>query len=139
MKKMAEEFQCPGCINGSDTECGRYNYDRNHLKCISHVLGTFFGLNNYFALGLPKGFNKPGRNEDGKVYLKMAIRLFKKGECPDWDKLNIPVWAMEKDGYLFVRTYLPRINYGFVDVIEGGTLKLVPNAINVSEFIHEID
>lgn len=53
--------------------------------------------------------------------------------------MNVAVWAMEKDGFLFVRTYIPRINVGFVDVVDGGTMDMVPNAINASEFYEDID
>ena len=130
IKEMVEMFQCPGCVCGSDTNCGHYNYDQRELKCTGHVIGTHIGLGNRVALGLPKGFNKPGFTTD---------RLCLKDTHPGWDRLNVPVWAMEKDGFLFIRTFAPRINFSCVDVIEGGTLDMVPNAINVAEFYEEID
>jgi hypothetical protein len=135
---MIEKFQCPGCVNGCDTQCGQYNYDKDRHSCSAHVLGTQIGFGNLVAIGLPKGFNKPGFNERDRAMSKMNIRFFKQ-TIPEWDKLNIPVWAMEKDGFLFVRTYCPRINVCFVDVIEGGTLSMVPGTINVGDFIDEID
>jgi len=46
---------------------------------------------------------------------------------------------MEQDGFLFVRTYCPRIDDSYVDIIENGTLLMTPDAINVSEFYNEID
>lgn len=62
------------------------------------------------------------------------------GGRTDWNDLNIPVWAMEEDGFLFVRTYMPRINMGATDIIEGGKREeLCPNAIDVREFCEEID
>jgi hypothetical protein len=67
------------------------------------------------------------------------IRFWLKGTHPDWDNLNVPIWALEKDGYLFVRTYMPRINDSFVDVVEEGLLGLCPTAIDVSKFYDEID
>lgn len=139
IESMIEAFQCPGCVAGSDTKCGAYRYDAEQRRCMSHVLGTQLGLGNKIALGLPKGFNKPGFNEDGYALSKMNIRFFPKGEYIGWDKLNVAVWAMERDGFLFVRTYAPRINTTWVDVIEGGTLEMVPNAVNVGEFVDEID
>jgi hypothetical protein len=69
----------------------------------------------------------------------MFIRLWVSGTAPDWDRFNVPVWAMEKDGFLFVRTFAPRLDEGSVDVIEGGTLKMVPQAIDISPFIDEMD
>lgn len=139
MKKLVEEFQCPGCVAGFDTDCGSYNYGKREMRCTSHICGTRLGIGNVIALGMPKGFNKPGLRENGKARNKIDIRLWKKGNHPDWDNLNIPVWAMERDGFLFVRTFAPRINFTWVDVIEGGTLALCQNAVNVAEFIDEID
>ena len=139
IKNLVEKFQCPGCVYGGDTNCGSYKYNPGELRCTSHVLGTSLGLGNLIALGLPKGFNKPGFGDDGYAKNKMDIRLFGKGDYLEWDKLNVPVWAMEQDGFLFVRTFAPRINCSWVDVIEDGTMSMVPNAINVANFIDEID
>jgi hypothetical protein len=142
--KMVEEFQCPGCVCGSDTTCGRYKFDETMRQCTGHVLGTMIGLGNSIALGLPKGFNKPGvdwKAEPPRAFNTMKIRLYPKGTLPEnhWNHLNVAVWAMGHDGHLFVRTFAPRINNSWVDVIEGGTLSMVPNAIDVSKFVNEID
>ena len=139
IEKMVEKFQCPGCVCGSDTSCGTYNYDKTYLMCTSHILGTIFTGIGHVALGFPKGFCRPGFNEDWVTKNKMSIRLFLEGDKPKWDNSNTPVWAMEKDGFLFVRTFAPRINHCWVDVIENGTLDIVPNTIDVSKFYDEID
>jgi len=148
-EELVEKFQCPGCVAGIDVTCGAFkmpdDIEDGVAQCTGHVLGTHLGLGNPIALGLPKGFHNPGwfRNDETpggwKHYNQMEIRLWPEGKFPDWNHLNIPVWAMEEDGFLFVHTYAPRINMTWVDVIEGGTLDLVPNAINVSEFYDEID
>lgn len=137
-KTLVERFQCPGCILGSDTKCGEYKFDQNQKRCVSHVLGTSVGLGNFFALGLPKGFCKPGFDGE-KIKNKIDVRLWDGDGHPEWNHLNVPVWAMEQDGFLFVRTFAPRINMSWVDVVDGGTLSLVPNAINVAEFLDNID
>ena len=47
---------------------------------------------------------------------------------------------MEKDGFLFVRTMCPRLNYTYVDIIKDGKMEQIcPDAINVAAFIDEID
>ena len=139
-KNLVEEFQCPGCVCGGDIKCGKFKLNDSYgVFCEGHVLGTSIGIGNYFALGLPKGFCKPGFNQNHECRNTMNIRLWERGTAPNWNKLNVPVWAMEKDGFLFVRTFSPRLNTAYVDVIEGGTLADTPNAINVEVFIGEID
>lgn len=150
-KAMVKEFQCSGCVNGGDpNECAQYKPSDREMRCVGHCLGTRINF-LLFALGLPKGFNRPGFAEDSddenappEFIHKMKIRLHPIGDDatakpPEWNRLNVPVWAMEHDGFLFVRTFAPRINCAWVDVIEGGTLALCPNAINVAEFVDEID
>lgn len=135
--QMVEKFQCPGCVCGSDTQCGRFEW--NTAMCVGHVLGTFASY-GHFALGLPRGFCRPGFDGISELKNVIDVRFWHDPtEDMPWDKLNFPVWALELDGYLFVRTYAPRINRGTVDIIKGGTLALVPNALDVSAFYDDID
>lgn len=146
VEDMIQRFQCPGCMLGSDITCGEYQIDifsHGGAKCKSHALGTLIGFNNAIAIGMPKGFNKPGFNISEKDEFRcrgsMSIRLYDSDDIMTWDKYNVPVWALEQDGFLFVRTYCPRINTGYIDVVQGGTLALVPEAMDVSEFIDQMD
>lgn len=140
-QEMVEEFQCPGCAIGGPGICDAFKETRWGHSCEAHACGTTIGLiGNFVALGLPKGFNHPTVCDDKKQpHHKMIIGFWNEGERPQWDHLNVPVWAMEKDGYLFVRTYIPRLGKTRIDVIKNGALDLVPNAINVGEFYDEID
>ena len=138
--EMVEEFQCPGCGLGGPDLCNEFKESIWGHSCESHSCGTMFGLGNTIALGLPKGFNHTSICEDkGLPHFKMFLGFWDEGEKPDWDHLNVPVWALEKDGYLFVRTYIPRLGKTRIDVIKNGKLDLVPNAVNVGEFFDEID
>ena len=65
IRRLVGLFQCPGCVAGSDPSCGRYEYDLKQLRCIAHVIGTHIGLGNPVALGMPKGFNRPGWTQEG--------------------------------------------------------------------------
>lgn len=134
--KLIEEFQCPGCVSGHNTKCGSFKLDKpmpGAFRCGAHVPGTMMFPGGAVAIGLPRGFNKVGVG-------KMSIRFYDKGAPPIYDNLNVPVWAMEVDGYLFVRVYSPRINATYVDVIEGATIaEFCPNAIDVGKFVDEID
>jgi len=142
-EEMIDEFQCPGCVCGTNTKnCEHVKVEKHgdYAQCTAHVLGTVLMPIGNIALGLPKGFNRPGWEFIPKrTSNQMVIRNWTDGTKPDWDKLNIPVWAMEKDGFLFVRTYMPRVNLTAVDVIEKGTLALCPQAIDVGQFYNEID
>jgi hypothetical protein len=140
LAEMVKKFQCPGCVRGSSTECG--SYTPNDAGCNAHVLGTLvLGVGN-IALGLPKGFNRPGFAGPDRPLSRMLIRLFpEKSRMPfEWDNSNVAVWALEKDGYLFVRTCMPRLGMLATDVIEGGTLDMCPKGtIDVGKFYDEID
>ena len=137
VKNAIEEYQCPGCVTGHDVTC--FSPSPSGIGCGKHCAGTMcLGIGSFF-LGMPKGFNKPGFKEDGYPKSTIDIRLWELGTYPEWDYLNVPVWAMEQDGFLFVRTFAPRINMSWVDVIEGGKLELCPQAINVAKFIDKID
>lgn len=57
-----------------------------------------------------------------------------------FDHLNVPVCAIEQDGYLIIRVFSPRVNESRIDIIKGGTIAaMCPNAHDVSKFIDEID
>lgn len=139
--KFIEEFQCPGCICGSDTKCGRFRLEEEEgfFRCGGHVPGTYIqGVRSgLVALGLPKGFNRVGPSEEGQT---TKIRIFPKDGKPKWDRANVPVWTMEQDGFLFARVFSPRIDVTFVDIVEGGKREeLAPSSIDVGTFIDEID
>ena len=143
---MVKEFQCPGCVNGySPDTCGSYSlWSEYGERCQNHVLGTTVNFSISFALGLPKGFNRPTLDLHEGLPAKrcnsvMEIRLWTQNTAPRWNKFNVAVWAMERDGYLFVRTVSPRTARIFTDVIEGGTLSMCPGAVNVGEFYDDID
>ena len=140
-KEMIEKFQCPGCVCGMDTECVDFNKDGDNFYCKKHVPGTTMIPGGRFNLGMPKGFDKTGFRllsmDSAEFY---PIRLFSTPEgIWEANNCNLPVWARELDGYLFVRFYLPRLNIGYVHVIKNGKLELYPDAFDVVKFIDEID
>ena len=148
-ESMIEKFQCSGCIHGSDIECGTYKPSSVYgHRCEAHVLGTMFGLGGLVALGLPTGFNKPGPDDKReRNRTLMIIRLWPDGTEIEWNHLNVPVWFLETDGDLYVKTFMPRVNDTAVDVIAGGrdTLSdtqvdaLDEMGIDVQAFYSEID
>lgn len=140
LEEMVERFQCFGCVWGRDTHCGKYAWGGLLRCCLSHVSGVYvFPADYHLALHLPRGFNRSGFNDAGRSKNTLNVGLWLRGTHPPWDRLNIPVWALEQDGFLFVRTYAPLRDVGRVDVIEGGTLALVPQALDVKAFLDELD
>jgi hypothetical protein len=137
IEQMVNEFQCPGCTCGSDTQnCNAYKLENLETaggqRCANHSAGTIAMGLGFINLGLPKGFcrvRKPYTKSYKNNYTN--IRLIENPQEFKEDKFNVAVWAMEKDGYLFIRTYSPRIDATFVDIVKDGTLALVPNAIDV--------
>lgn len=146
-RELIEEYLCPGCICGSGTDCGNHKRPDGYTGCATHVLGTSILGVGSLALGMPKGFNRPGLREPmspkpgaARSRSMMCIRVWTDGEKPDWNHLNVPVWAMEKDGILFARTYSPRIEWSAVDVIDGLKIDDCPaGTIDVGAFYDEID
>lgn len=144
-EEMIDEFQCPGCVCGISTkDCAKYKFEEDpsdkYFFCNGHVPGTNIGAHELgrFCLGLPKGFCRVGYT--ARTGYQSHVRLYISPEgLHIWDKFNVAVWAMEKDGFLFVRTYCPRINISYVDVTKCGTLDLVPGSIDVSKFYDEMD
>jgi len=113
IKKAIEEYQCSGCVVGSDTSCFKKN--NNGIGCVKHVAGTMMtgGVGTFF-LGLPTGFNRLGYDTS----LKPTI--WKKFEDnTEWlyDKYNIPTWKhITKKGHTLVRGMLPRRNLTFLHI-----------------------
>lgn len=144
-KEMVKKFLCPGCVCGKDTDCGRYKpYSPILGGCEGHVLGTTVLGTGAFALGMPKGFDRPSRVENGDPLAhsnKMVIHLFPKGvEVVDFDLLyNVPVWKLVRDGCLFVRFALPRIGGWIIRVIEDGDPAAYPTAIDMTPHYGEYD
>ena len=142
-ERMIKKFQCPGCVCGPKPKtCSAFKLseDVGAQKCSGHVMGTSINGQIHVALGLPTGFcRSPPQDDKKRTRSQLEIGLWLKGTKPLWDHLNVPVWALVQDGHLFVRTYRPRVDRSQIDVIAGGTLAMVPNAIDVKPFYDEID
>jgi hypothetical protein len=95
------------------------------------------------VLGLPKGFCRTGcsQSSDRSPNSKPRIYMFEDPKLHfGFDHLNVPVWAIEQDGFLIVRVLSPRVNETRIDIIKGGTIaQLCPTAHDVSKFIDDID
>lgn len=144
IQDMVEQFQCAGCTKGNSPDtCKSYSLieEYNYSYCKNHSAGTFLLGIGRIGLGLPKGFNRYGKDATVPSQQAMSIRLYAHGECPPWDYLNVPVWRMEDGLFLFVRTYAPRNNQTALDIIRLPIKysEELQKAYDVSEFIDDID
>lgn len=112
-EKAVKEYQCPGCVCGSDPYGCYKNEHGDGIECTKHVVGTSVTGVGVFFLGMPTGFNKLGPNE------KLKIKIFEKfTDVFDYDKFNVPVWKhLDKHGNTIVRGLMPRINFPFLHII----------------------
>jgi hypothetical protein len=126
IKKLVEEYQCPGCVNGCDISCYENKSDE-HQGCERHVAGTrgdFIGL---VFLGMPIGFNRLGISE------KTVIRIYENFDPEYYNKFNVPVWKhLDKNGNTLVRGIMPRVNEPFIHIWKGDHIKEI-NCLEITE------
>lgn len=113
IKEAVQNYQCSGCISGYDTTCFIKN-ETGGVGCGKHRAGTMImGIGKIF-LGLPKGFNRLGPQEDLKP------NIFESLKSSDWDYDNIfnrAIWKhLTKDGHTLVRGIMPRRNEPFLHI-----------------------
>lgn len=111
IKKAVETYQCPGCVTGSNISCYESVYK---VECENHVAGTT--IQPYVGrifLGMPKGFNRLGPDDEYKIYILETL-----ASC-EWykTKFNIPVWKyLDRQGNTLVRGISPRLNKGWIHI-----------------------
>lgn len=112
IKESIEEYQCSGCVSGSDVSCFKSN-ETGGVGCGKHHAGTIgTGIGNFF-LGMPIGFNRLGE------YRKLKPNIYETFDSSDWkyNMWNIAVWKhLSKEGHTFVRGMMPRKNEPFIHV-----------------------
>ena len=108
IKNAIEEYQCSGCVAGSDTSC--FSPYTIGVGCGKHCAGTTIWGSGKIFLGMPTGFNRLGESE------KLIPVIFEKFDSSEYNKFNIPVWKYLKDGHTFVRGFRPRRNETFLHI-----------------------
>ena len=118
VKEAIEEYQCPGCVIGGNTDCGKFTKSEIS-SCESHVPGTVISGIGTVYLGMPRGLDRLGVFRLDKTSLK--IEIYTKKEFSklhgSYDKFNVPVWRYKnKRDHIFVRGYMPRVNKPFLHI-----------------------
>jgi hypothetical protein len=110
IKDAIEEYQCPGCVCGSNIMCYEKSED---IACGKHVAGTMIypGIGTIY-LGMPKGFNRPS------FYKEMNLNIFETlKDGWGFDIFNVPVWKyLNNENHTIVRGICPRINLLFIHI-----------------------
>ena len=110
-KLAIEEYQCPGCVCGSDISC--FKSDDYGIGCGHHVTGMLIMGVGHILLGMPKGFNRVGEQN------KLNPRIFETYKDSNWlfNKFNVPIWKyLNSNGHTIVRGIMPRINKPFIHI-----------------------
>ena len=111
IKSAIEAYQCSGCVCGNDVKCFKPNMNGG-IGCGGHNAGTLISGIGQIFLGLPKGFNRLGKDSTLKPH------IYEKFSDSDWtyDIFNVPTWKYLQDGHTFVRGMMPRINSSFIHI-----------------------
>lgn len=129
-KEVIENYQCPGCVVGGDIECFEQN-NNDGIGCGKHHAGTMtYPFVGSFFLGMPKGFNRLGKDNDLKPI------IYETFESSEWkyDMWNVPVWKYKnKEGHVIVRGLMPRRNESFLHIF----LEDCIDKINCIEISHD--
>ena len=112
IKIAIEEYQCPGCISGSDIECFEINSNGGE-GCGKHLAGTMATGIGEFFLGISKGFNRLGFDDKLKPFV---YETFKSSEWK-YCKFTVPTWKyLNENNHTFVRGHMPRLNQTFLHI-----------------------
>ena len=110
IKNAIEKYQCTGCVCGSDIECFQPGVC---LACSKHCAGTIVSFVGKVFLGMPKGFDRLGVDNN----LKLRIYKFYENCGLIYNIWNIPVWKyLNKNGHTLVRGISPRVNQPFLQI-----------------------
>lgn len=124
IKEAIKEYQCPGCVCGSDLECGSYKNADTGQGCGGHVAGTMIGGLGTIFLGLFTGFNRLG--PDNRMLLTIFETQAQQEKIFSYDMFNIPTWKYRnEEGHIFIRGLSPRINRPFLHVILKGNFESI--------------
>ncbi|MFA5071130.1 MAG: hypothetical protein WC511_02055 [Candidatus Pacearchaeota archaeon] len=143
--KAVEKYFCPGCMQACNRgeRCQNVSKSSNWggFTCSKHHPGTFIGGLTKIYLGFPRGFNKVPAESPYNIKPEMVEIC----GPTDFNHLNIPVWALEDNGNLFVKYVSPRTNVVNVLIYLNLTLEKFREivvkypVIDVSEFVNQID
>jgi len=126
-----QEYQCSGCVYGSNLNCGKYAKSKVGSGCNNHAPGTLDECMRNLYLGMPRGFRLYGPCTE--MYLSIFETLEQQEAEFSYDAFNIPVWKYRNSlGHIFIRGLSPRINLPFLHIILKGDFALY-NCLEITE------
>jgi hypothetical protein len=127
------EYNCPGCVHGPEAPaCSRYAPDDK--GCRAHHPGTM-GLGiGAFALGLPKGFCRFGKQPTDRIEIHESWTAMVEAQPNLRTVFCVPVWKhLDRHGNTVIRWYSPRTNAGWSVVVLGDCRDMMPNALDITQ------
>jgi hypothetical protein len=123
-KKWIIEYQCSGCVCGSNAECYVKDPDSG-ISCDKHCAGTtIYPIVGRIFLGMPRAFFRLGAQEDLKI--KIFLTDADRKLAWNYDIFNVPTWKYKnKEGHIFVRGMCPRINWNWLHIILDGDIDAI--------------
>lgn len=109
--------------------------------CANHSAATFLFPGGVIALGLPKGFQRFGRNEERNIEIFESFDSMV-DLCPNVKTIfSVPIWKhLDANGNTIVRWFSPRTNAGWSNVILGDCRSKMPHATEITaEAIDQMD
>lgn len=143
IKEAIQEYQCSGCVSGSDLECGMFQQDNTAGECNNHSAAIYATGMGKLLLGMPCGFNRIGVGTGDMVYSEIKIFASFAVFVNLWNgygKFNIPVWKyLDNHDNTLVRGLMPRVNIPFIHVILGDNIDKIDCLEITNTDIQEMD
>lgn len=130
LKNAIEEYQCSGCIVGGDISCFKKNtIVPESVGCGNHSPGTMISGIGTIFLGMPKGFNRLGQQENMKIFMFDDFDSSEVG----YNMWNVPTWKhLNELGHTLVRGLRPRKNEAFLHIFLENCMDKI-NCLEITE------
>lgn len=133
MIEAIREYNCPGCMHGPEApRCPQYAPDAR--GCSGHYPGTMgLGIGT-FALGLPRGFCRFGKQDTKRVEIFESWSAMVELQPNIRTIFSVPVWKhLDEHGNTVIRWFSPRTNAGWSNMVLGDCRDMMPNAIDITQ------
>lgn len=137
VKTVVEKYQCCGCINCDEMSC--FTKNTKILKeCSAHVAGTYVIPHGKIYLGLPKGFNRFGVQENYDLNIFENFEDYTK-YWGDPTLYDFPAWKHFDGEATLIKVFSPRINRFSLAIVLGDCISEIDCREITDEDINHMD